>query len=276
DQYYLRQRSYDAGIGRFTRRDTYEGRIFEPITLHKYLYANGNPVNYVDPSGFYSIAEAQVAADIASTLAGIQWESGSYLISATLRGGDYSIKDFLTDITLNGVSELVPILGLFFSLFGNGGSGNGTNDLTGNSFSSGGEQYIFRGDTRNPEDIFKNGFTAWNSNPSTNISNEALWRHVNKDPNVSPFISATTDPRVAKDFAGSGGYVYIIRRSPDSLDVNKIFPNNDYYNEHEIAIPRRIESSDILAVKKVGVSADGYTERFVGRVQINSKFRRRF
>ncbi|WP_375293876.1 RHS repeat domain-containing protein [Oscillatoria sp. HE19RPO] len=59
DQYYLRQRYYDAGIGRFTRRDTYEGRIFEPITLHKYLYANGNPVNYVDPSGFITTTAEQ-------------------------------------------------------------------------------------------------------------------------------------------------------------------------------------------------------------------------
>jgi RHS repeat-associated protein len=56
DQYYLRQRYYDAGIGRFTRRDTYEGRIEEPVTLHKYLYAHANPVDYTDPSGLLSIS----------------------------------------------------------------------------------------------------------------------------------------------------------------------------------------------------------------------------
>ncbi|MBE9118935.1 RHS repeat-associated core domain-containing protein [Lusitaniella coriacea LEGE 07157] len=50
-QYYLRQRYYDPNSGRFTRRDTYEGRANEPITLHKYLYANANPVNGIDPSG---------------------------------------------------------------------------------------------------------------------------------------------------------------------------------------------------------------------------------
>ena len=55
-QYYLRQRYYDAATGRFTRRDTWEGRLHEPITLNKYLYANGNPVSYVDPSGLYAIA----------------------------------------------------------------------------------------------------------------------------------------------------------------------------------------------------------------------------
>ncbi len=31
--------------------DTYEGSIYDPDTLHKYLYANGNPVTYGDPSG---------------------------------------------------------------------------------------------------------------------------------------------------------------------------------------------------------------------------------
>ncbi|MBP0003305.1 MAG: RHS repeat-associated core domain-containing protein, partial [Cyanobacteria bacterium SBC] len=55
EQYYLRQRFYDAETGRFTRRDTYEGRIGELITLHKYLYGNANPVNNIDLTGFYSL-----------------------------------------------------------------------------------------------------------------------------------------------------------------------------------------------------------------------------
>ncbi len=44
--------------GTFISMDTYQGSIFEPATLHKYLYANANPVMYNDPSGnmFASIA----------------------------------------------------------------------------------------------------------------------------------------------------------------------------------------------------------------------------
>ena len=84
--YYLRQRYYDNDTGRFTRRDTYEGSLFSPITLHKYLYGNANPVAYTDPSGLFSAGEAQAAANIANTLAGIQWESGQRLIFATLDG----------------------------------------------------------------------------------------------------------------------------------------------------------------------------------------------
>ena len=38
--------------GTFTTMDTYQGSIFDPTSLHKYLYANANPVTYVDPSGY--------------------------------------------------------------------------------------------------------------------------------------------------------------------------------------------------------------------------------
>jgi RHS repeat-associated protein len=57
NNYYLRQRFYNPEVGRFNRRDTFEGKLNEPISLHKYLYANGNPTNYVDPSGYSSIIE---------------------------------------------------------------------------------------------------------------------------------------------------------------------------------------------------------------------------
>lgn len=40
--------------GTFISMDTYEGSIYDPDTLHKYLYANGNPVKYSDPTGNFS------------------------------------------------------------------------------------------------------------------------------------------------------------------------------------------------------------------------------
>ncbi|MEG4367187.1 RHS repeat-associated core domain-containing protein, partial [Microcoleus sp. C2C3] len=95
EQYYLRQRYYNQNSGRFTRRDTYEGSFEDPMSLHKYLYGNANPVTYTDPTGLFSAGEAQAAADIANTLAGIQWESGQYLIGATLNDGEYAISDIL-------------------------------------------------------------------------------------------------------------------------------------------------------------------------------------
>jgi len=49
--YYLRARHYDVKAGRFTQEDTYlgDGR-------NLYAYVHSNPLNYVDPTGHYSVA----------------------------------------------------------------------------------------------------------------------------------------------------------------------------------------------------------------------------
>ncbi|WP_247613070.1 RHS repeat-associated core domain-containing protein [Streptomyces galbus] len=50
--YHLKARYYDANIGRFTQPDP-SGQEKNP-----YLYAEGDPVNRIDPSGLYSLADA--------------------------------------------------------------------------------------------------------------------------------------------------------------------------------------------------------------------------
>ena len=49
--YYLRARYMDPSTGIFTSMDTYGGSLSDPMSLHKYLFANSNPVMYSDPSG---------------------------------------------------------------------------------------------------------------------------------------------------------------------------------------------------------------------------------
>jgi RHS repeat-associated protein len=67
--YYLRARYYQPGIGRFWNMDSFEGRQEEPLSLHKYLYCHGNPVNVVDPSGYDGEAAGQLGtASIGSSL----------------------------------------------------------------------------------------------------------------------------------------------------------------------------------------------------------------
>jgi RHS repeat-associated protein len=49
--YYLRARYYNPLTGRFMARDPEDGDYTNPTTLHKYLYAAGDPVNLSDPTG---------------------------------------------------------------------------------------------------------------------------------------------------------------------------------------------------------------------------------
>jgi RHS repeat-associated protein len=55
--YYLRARYYNPATGRFLSRDPEDGKAKIPSTLHKYLYANGDPVNGRDPRGRDSMLE---------------------------------------------------------------------------------------------------------------------------------------------------------------------------------------------------------------------------
>ena len=54
--YYAGARFYDPLIGGFNGMDPWSGDNSRPITLNKYLYANGNPTVYVDPTGKYGEA----------------------------------------------------------------------------------------------------------------------------------------------------------------------------------------------------------------------------
>jgi RHS repeat-associated protein len=69
DQYYLRARYYNQGVGRFTQMDTWMGNDSDPITLHKYLYGDVDPGNMVDPSGNLSLLGHAAAQNIRAQLA---------------------------------------------------------------------------------------------------------------------------------------------------------------------------------------------------------------
>ena len=85
--YYLRARYYDQSVGRFGTTDPWHGNIFEPVTLHKYLYANANPVMFVDPSGYasFTLSNVMTTIRIASNL----YDIGFYSINIVT--GNYGV-----------------------------------------------------------------------------------------------------------------------------------------------------------------------------------------
>lgn len=48
---YLRSRWYNPADGRFQSRDTWNGDTNRPLSLNRWMYVEGNPINITDPSG---------------------------------------------------------------------------------------------------------------------------------------------------------------------------------------------------------------------------------
>ena len=67
---YFGARYYDARLGRFLTQDPYTGRTGEPPSLHRYAYAHGNPLRFVDPTG-YAAEEPSLGSQLAEWGAGV-------------------------------------------------------------------------------------------------------------------------------------------------------------------------------------------------------------
>ncbi|MGD0832667.1 MAG: RHS repeat-associated core domain-containing protein, partial [Terracidiphilus sp.] len=93
--YYLRARYYNPATGRFLSRDPEDGKPVDPKTLHKYLYAGGDPVSAMDPTGRdyvgYQVTmfPGGSAAGPLEALAGGAYASAeSYLVSGYLAAAE--------------------------------------------------------------------------------------------------------------------------------------------------------------------------------------------
>ncbi len=66
---YLRARYYDQQSGRFLSTDPFEGWQEQPMSRHRYLYGNNNPITYIDPSGrVATMGETSITFAILNTL----------------------------------------------------------------------------------------------------------------------------------------------------------------------------------------------------------------
>ena len=62
--YYNRARYLDADMGRFWTGDLLEGRLEDVASLHRYVYANADPVGTIDPSGLEGVTIAGELAEV--------------------------------------------------------------------------------------------------------------------------------------------------------------------------------------------------------------------
>ena len=92
--YYLRARYYNPNTGRFMSRDPQDNSRLNPNDLHKYLYANGDPINGVDPTGRGVMIErvlliaSLLAVQAANTLAPYANMIGAlYCLGEEVQGG---------------------------------------------------------------------------------------------------------------------------------------------------------------------------------------------
>jgi RHS repeat-associated protein len=90
--YYLRARYFNPLSGRFLTKDPEAGRIKVPASLHRYLYAAGDPVNRSDPRGRSDMLESLgiTAKDLKTFAAmlpalGVAIYSCNYLLADALK-----------------------------------------------------------------------------------------------------------------------------------------------------------------------------------------------
>jgi len=89
--YYLRARYYSPQIGRFWTMDSFEGRSQDPLSLHKYLYANSRPVDGTDASGHeFTLVSLQIAAAVGMAL--------EFSYNEVIVGTGFNIMGVLTEI----------------------------------------------------------------------------------------------------------------------------------------------------------------------------------
>lgn len=108
---YLRARYYDPSTGRFLSTDAFEGVLESPVSRHRYLYGNANPITYADPSGNFSIAEVSTVLSIIEILTITTASQAAIGEIARRIGGDIIWKGtyYTAELSSKGLTEILGV-----------------------------------------------------------------------------------------------------------------------------------------------------------------------
>jgi hypothetical protein len=120
--YFLRARYLNTNTGRFHTQDSYHGRNSEPLSLHKYLYTHGNPVNGTDPTGNFLLVNITAAQAGQIALAGAVFGGAAGAIGEYAITGAVSWKGIvygaLSGALLAPAAAVAPAVGAALGLAG--------------------------------------------------------------------------------------------------------------------------------------------------------------
>jgi RHS repeat-associated protein len=107
--YYLRARYYNPTTGRFMSRDAEDGVPTDPASLHKYIYAGGDPLGAIDPTGREALFQYAVKI--------IRKYGPQLTLLANCGRAIYSIYQLIGTALGGGVSELKFIYEYFKQVY---------------------------------------------------------------------------------------------------------------------------------------------------------------
>lgn len=122
--YYFGARYYDAEAGIWLTADPYRGQINSPMTRHRYLYVRNNPINRIDPLGYFEWSTGRVQWGDTWQSVAVQWGTsvdelkrlnpwvkeprvGDYLQLPECRSAQCQMRLGINEVRINGVSGAV-------------------------------------------------------------------------------------------------------------------------------------------------------------------------